>query len=500
MGDRLRRLFEGLVPEGGILEQTVKSGVWNAGLNVAGRGLEIVALIVLAALLGPADFGLMGIALLTFSGLNRFSELGLETAVIQQKERDVDHYLNTMLSLQAGRGLLLAAVMFFVAPVIGSVFSEPRAVDVIRVLALMPLLVGIRNPAVVYFKKNLQFHKEFVYQLSGSMLRFVVSIVWAVVSPSVWALVFGLVASEFARTVLSYLLHEFRPWPELNRERAMEFIGFGKWITGSSILYFLYSEGDDALVGYLLSATALGFYQTAYRLSNAPATEISQVISGVVFPAFSSLQEDMEALRSAYFRTLQLTMFISVPVAFGIAAVAPVFVPTFLGEKWLPAVTVIQILAAYGMMRSLGKTMSPIWNALGRPDYVTKLSAIRVVVLAIVIVPMTLEFGIEGAALAVTGVYIFPMLPLDTYVIMNSIKGSYTRFARELAYPVFAGAVMFAAVVWVDLQNVVQSGVLEFCLLVLVGTVVYLGVVLLLAAQFGWGITGNLRSIRQVMG
>jgi PST family polysaccharide transporter/lipopolysaccharide exporter len=177
-----------------------------------------------------------------------------------------------------------------------------------------------------------------------------------------------------------------------------------------------------------------------------------------------------------------------------------VFVPTFLGEKWLPAVTVIQILAAYGMMRSLGKTMSPIWNALGRPDYVTKLSAIRVVVLAIVIVPMTLEFGIEGAALAVTGVYIFPMLPLDTYVIMNSIKGSYTRFARELAYPVFAGAVMFAAVVWVDLQNVVQSGVLEFCLLVLVGTVVYLGVVLLLAAQFGWGITGNLRSIRQVMG
>lgn len=499
MIDRLKRLFARSLPTGGILEQTVKSGMWNAGMNVTGRALEIVALIFLAALLGPADFGLMGIALLTLSALSKFSEIGLDTAIIQQKDRNIDRYLNTALSLQAARGFLLAAVMFTLAPVIGSVFSEPRAVDVVRVLAITPIFTGLRNPGIIYFKKNLDFHKEFVYQLSGSSVQFAVSIVWALLAPSVWALVFGLVASNGIRLVLSYVLHDYRPFPAFNPEYVRELLGFGKWVTGSSILFFLYSEGDDALVGYLLSATALGFYQTAYRLSNAPATEISQVISGVVFPAFSSLQEDMAKLREAYFRTLQLTMFISTPVAFGIAAVAPVFVPTFLGEQWLPAVPLIQILAAYGLMRSLGKTMSPIWNALGRPDYVTKLSAIRVVVLAIVIVPLTLEFGVVGAALAVTGVYIFPMLPLDTYVIMSSIEGSYTRFIRELAYPMFAAVVMFLAVLWVDTQNVFQTGALEFALLVVVGGLVYVAVVLLLATQFGWGITRNLRSITKAV-
>lgn len=481
------------------MEQTAKSGVWNGAMNAFGRGLDIVALIALAALLGPTDFGLMGIALLTLSALNKFSNLGLNSAIIQRAEKDVDRYLNTTLALQAGRGFLLASIMFLLAPVIASVFNEPRATDIVRVLALSPILAGVQNPGIVYFQKNLDFHKEFVYQLSGSTLRFVVSIVWALVSPTVWALVFGLVASEFMKTLLSYVLHEYRPWPEFNREYAGELIDFGKWITASSILYFLYSEGDDAIVGWLLSATALGFYQTAYRLSNAPATEIGQVIASVMFPAFSNLQDDKAALREAYYKTLQITMFISVPLAFGIAAVAPVFVPTFLGEAWVPAVTAIQILAAYGLMRSFGKTMGPLWNAMGRPDLVTKLSALRVLCVGILIIPATTEFGIEGAALVVTGVFIFPMLPLDTVIIVRTIEGSYSRLARELLYPVGAGAVMFLTVVAVDRQEIFQTGVLELILMILIGAVVYFAVVLVLATSFDWEIKRNLRLITEAV-
>ena len=495
MRDKLKALLDRLLPTGSVLEQTVMSGAWMGAMNVAARALQLLMVVILANLLDPADFGLLGIALLVLSGLNKFSKLGLNAAVIQNKEENVDEYMDTMWLLQLARGAILASVMITLAPLIASVFNEPQATNIVRALALSPVLVAIRNPAVVYFQKNMNFHMEFLYQISGSLTRFVVSICWAIVSPTVWALVGGLLASRFIRLVFSYLAHDFRPWPRLNRGHARELIDYGKWITGNSILFFLYSEGDDAVVGWLLSSTALGFYQTAYRLSNAPATEVTQVISSVMFPAFSTLQEDIAAMREAYYRVLQISMLIACPAAFGIAAVAKVFILTFMGEEWAPMVTVMQILAAYGLMRALGKTMGPLWKAIGRPDYVTKLSALRVALIAILIVPATTAYGIEGTALLIVGVYIFPILPIDTYLILRSIEGSYRRFASEIAYPLAASAAMFGAVVYVDRWAPFGPSVVEFALLVTVGAAVYVAMVGLFAFGSGWNVEENLRSI-----
>ncbi len=464
-------------------------------MNFVGRGLQLVMVVILANLLDPSDFGLLGIALLVLSGLNKFSKLGLDAAVIQDKENDIDHYINTMWLMQLSRGALIAGIMIAIAPLVGSVFNEPRAVLVVQVLALSPLLEAARNPAVVYFQKNMNFHMEFLYQMSGSITRFVVSLAWAIVSPTVWALVAGLLSARFLRIVFSYLAHDYRPWPEFNIEYAKELINFGKWITANSILYFLYSEGDDAVVGWLLTSTALGFYQTAYRLSNAPATEITQVIANVMFPAFSTLQEDIAAMREAYYRMLQMTMFIACPMAFGIAAVAEVFILTFIGEEWIAMVVVMQLLAGYGLMRALGKTMGPLWKAIGRPDYVTKLSALRVAILAVLVIPMTNRFGIEGTAFLVSAVYLFPMLPIDTYLIIRSIEGSYRRFAEEIVYPLVASIGMFVAVGRVDQLFPGGAGILEFVTLVGVGAVVYTALVGVFAFKFEWNIEENLRSI-----
>ena len=495
MKEKLKALLARSLPTGSVLEQTVKSGAWLGAMNVASRALQIVMVIILANLLSPKDFGLLGIGLLVLSGLENFSDLGLNSAVIQQKEENVDRYLDTMWTLQLARGAVLATVIVLIAPIVASVFNEPRATDIVRLIALSPIFVALRNPGIVYFKKDLDFHLEFLYQMSGSVTRFAVSLAWALLSPTVWALVAGLVASEFVKTVFSYAGHGYRPWLSLDRERAGELINYGKWITGNSILYFLNSEGDDAIVGWLLSATALGFYQTAFRLSNAPATEVTQVISNVMFPAFSTLQDDLWALRDAYYRMLQVTMFVSFPMAFGIAAVADVFVLTFLGQEWAQMITVMKILAGYALLRSIGKTMSPLWKAIGRPDYITKVSLLRVVIAAILIIPATNAYGINGAGLVILGTYLFPTFPIDIYLAVTSIEGSYTRFARELAYPLIGSGAMYALVATVDQRNPLAPGVVEFTLLVAVGAVTYVAAVGLLATQFRWGIKKNIRSL-----
>jgi PST family polysaccharide transporter/lipopolysaccharide exporter len=493
--DAMVRLLGWLSPSGSVAEQTIKSGIWMALMNFLDRGLQLISIVILANLLAPADFGLMGIALLALSGLKAFSKLGLNDALIQDEEANVDEYLNTAWALQVGRALVITVVLIGAAPYIAGFFGEPRATDVLRVVAASPLLLGLRNPGIVYFQKNLDFHLEFLYRTSGSVAQFCVAVGYALVVPSVWALVFGFVTADVVRLVVSYAAHDYRPRPSFHLDRARDLISYGKWITGTSVLYFLYSQGDDAVVGWLVGASALAFYQNAYRLSNAPATELSQVINEVMFPAYSAIQDDPAAIRDAYFRTLQITGFIAFPAAFGIAAVAPVFVDAFMGDEWLPMVRAMQLLAIYGLLRSVGKTMGPVWKTLDRPDYVTKLSALRVTLIALTVVPMTHRFGIEGTALVVVGIYVFPMLPLDTYVLVNSIQASYARFARELAYPLVASTLMFLAVVLVRQQVALSPGVLEFVVLVFTGVVGYAVATGALVAGSDWGIENNLKSL-----
>jgi PST family polysaccharide transporter/lipopolysaccharide exporter len=469
-------------------------------MNVVDRGLQMLMLVFLASLLDPKDFGLMGIALLSFSALHKFSNLGIQAALVQQEEENVDHYLDTAWVLQVLRFTVIAGILYLAAPLLADVFNEPRATPVLRVFAAVPLLRGLKNPGVVYFRKDLEYHRQFGYRVSGSVAQFAVAVTWAVLSPTVWALIAALVASDLVRTVVSYLMHDYRPWPAFDLARAKEIVGYGKWITGSSILTFLSTEGDDFVVGAFVSATALGFYQLAYRLSNAPATEISEVIAGVMFPTFSKLQNDMDALRSAFLRVLQVTTFVSVPAAVGIALVTPSFVAAFLGEQWLPMVTTMQILAIYGLLRALGKTFSPAWKAIGRPDYVTKLSVVRVALLAVLIVPVTQRWGIEGTAALVVAISIVPMLPLDVYVLVDSIGITYREFVAELVYPVVASVVMGAAVVGVQ-RSLQVSPVVTFFVLVVTGIVVYAATVALLVTTVDWGIERNIKNlVRSVKG
>jgi PST family polysaccharide transporter/lipopolysaccharide exporter len=502
MKDKIRsmlsRLFGRLAPSGGTAEQTVKSGIWLGLMNFLNRGLQIVMIIVLANLLAPADFGLMGIALLALSALKKFSNLGLSTALIQDKDENVDGYLNTAWVLQLARGIVIVSILVVAAPLIASVFGEPRVTDVLRVIAISPLLLAVRNPAVVYFQKNLDFHKEFLYNTSGSIAQFCVALGYALVFPTVWALVFGFIVADVVRLLVSYLAHPFRPWPEFDLELAKDLIGYGKWITGNSILVFLITEGDDIIVGWLLGATQLAFYQNAYRLSNAPATEITQVIAGVMFPAYSTLQEDLAAVRRGYFRTLQITTFVTFPAALGIAAVAPVFVSTFMGAEWMPMVATLQLLTVYGLLRSVGKTTGPVFQALGRPDIVTKLAFVRLVLIAIFIIPAVRQFGIEGAAMVIVGVALFPMLLLDIYALSRLLEASYRQFFRDIMYPLLASGVMFAAVVSVR-QQVVLSGVPKFLLLLVTGVLTYVVAIGVIELRFGWGIRRNLKSLLSIV-
>lgn len=338
---------------------------------------------------------------MTMATLDTFSQTGFHAALIQKKE-NIDSYLNAAWTVLILRGVLLFTILFFLAPYAAFFFKATQAKTIIQVIGFSVLLQAFTNIGVIYFRKELQFNKQFLYQLSGTLADFIVAISAVLILRSVWALVFGLLAGNVARFIASYLIHPYRPHFSVDLGKAKELFGFGKWVLGSSILIFLITQGDDIFVGKLLGATMLGFYQMAYIISNMPATEITHVISQVTFPAYSKLQDNLPKLRDAYLKTLQLTAFLSFPIAGLLFVLAPDFTKIFLGEKWLPMVPAMQVLCVFGVLRSINATTGSIFQAVGRPAILTKVSFIQLIFLAVIIYPLANTGKLVGVAWAVT--------------------------------------------------------------------------------------------------
>ena len=468
-------------------------------LNISRRVLELVALLVLARLLTPDDFGLLGIALLTLTGLDRFSQLGFTSALIQRSEDNVDRYLNTAWTLQIARGLLLGGLTVALAGPAARFFAEPAVEPILMVIAVIPLLDGLENPGVVYFQKDLQFHKQFVHLVTTSLVYVVVTIGLALAFENVWALVVGQVAAAFSQFGVSYVVHDYRPRPAFDRQAAADLINFGKWVTASGMIYFLADEGDDFVVGWLLSAASLGFYRLAYRLALTPVSEVTGVLSAVMFPAYSKLQGDLRAVREAFFRTMQLTTALTFPIAVGIIVVAPLFVESVLGTQWTPMVGALQVLSLFGLFVSLTASFSPVWYALGRPDLGAKIGAVRVVIMAVLIYPATIQYGFTGTGATVLVAYLVGAMPLDLYFATQLFEMRLRTFLSELVFPVAAAGGMGVVVLAARETLTIESTLLELVVLVALGVLIYAVLVVILVRGLGWNLERNVRSVAKAL-
>ncbi|MHA1334053.1 MAG: oligosaccharide flippase family protein, partial [Candidatus Odinarchaeia archaeon] len=266
-----------------ISKKAAVSGVWAFTVRILSRAAYFIQLLVLAALLSPDDFGLMGIALLSISALETLTLTGFNEAIIQRKEYDEDH-LNSAWAISIIRGIILSVTLIALSPLIAGFFGDPAISSILIVVSSIFLFTGLNNVGVIFFRKELEFKQQFLFQSSGIIADVICSIVAAFILRNVWALIIGLLAKNIVMLLVSYKIHPYRPKLKLNLSKAKELFSFGKWFLISTVIVFLLTQGDDILVGKLLGIAALGLYQMAYNLSNIPATEITHVVSEVTFP------------------------------------------------------------------------------------------------------------------------------------------------------------------------------------------------------------------------
>ena len=494
MGSSLQKqtIDSNLYPSESLSKKAVRGGIWVFALRITNRGLGFIRTIILARLLAPEDFGLLGIAMLAVSTVDAFSQTGFQTALIQ-KNKNVERYLDVAWTALSIRGIILFLILFLSAPLVANFFNSPQAKLVIMIIAVNMLLSGFGNIGIMFFQKELEFNKQFAYELSATLIDLAVSISLAFILRNVWALVWGGIAKNIARFLLSYVLHPYRPRIRLDKEKFRDLFGFGIWVSGSIIVIFLVTQGDDIFVGRMLGVAALGFYQMAYLISNLPVTEITDVISRVTFPVYSKLQDDSVKLKEAYINVLQLTAYISIPIAAGLFALGPEFTQIFLGKKWLPIIPAIQILALAGMIGSISATTRPVFHGVGKPKIDTIWQVVRLFILVIGIYPLGMRWGISGIALAVFISTFISAFGFNFGAI--KITGCQLQtFFKMTILPLINAAIMVFIIMMLK-NSFSHIAFWQFLLLIGIGLTSYLFMTYVLEKLVGYGIKQILKDI-----
>jgi O-antigen/teichoic acid export membrane protein len=383
-----------------FLKKAVKGAGWVGGLRMTSRVLSLLKTAVLARLLDPAQFGVFGVITLTIALFEILMETGVNTVLIQEEE-DIDSFINTAWLISIIRGMIIALAITLFAYPVSRFFASPQVLRLLLWSSLVPLIRGFINPAMVKFQKNLEFQKEFYFRFSILTFESLMAIAGAILTHSVASLVLALVFSAGFEVILSFLFCQPRPQLSWDNKKAGKIVSMGKWVTLNGIFSYLVAQGDDAVVGRLLGMENLGLYQLAYKISNLPFTEVTDVVSRVVFPVYSKISQDKARVERAFRKSLLGITFLVIPGVIIIFLFPETVIRIVLGEKWLGAAQALRILAFFGLTRAIGGSVQPVLYAFKKQSLAAKISLVKLLFMAALIIPLTLKLGIAGTAMAV---------------------------------------------------------------------------------------------------
>lgn len=380
----------------------------------------MVRSVVLARLLDPAGFGVFGIAIMVLALLELMTETGINIFFLQNRDK-IDKYLNTAWVISIIRGFSISILVLLITYPVTNFFGAPQAQPLLLLMAIIPIIRGFLNPSTIKFQRNLEFHREFVYRGTITIMETaaMIGFTWWLNNPI--GLVLGLMTAGLTEVAMSYLL--IKPWPKFKLvfSQARDIISSGKWVTGFIVLDYMFTQSDNIVVGKLLGTAPLGIYRMSYTLSTLPVTEISDVFYKVAFPTFSKMITEKKNLGHAI-RTIVLTICILTTLAgLGIWYFAG-YITFFLGAKWVAAIPVIKVLAFLGIIRSLSFSFNSVFMAFGKQKYVTMILFVSVLGLLFTIVPLVSRFGLIGAGYsAIIGAAL--SLPVAVILFARTLNG-----------------------------------------------------------------------------
>ncbi len=464
-------------------QQVVRGGFLIFFERFVIKTLYFIRTVILARFLFPDDFGLFGMAVLAMNVTEVFFQHGFASALLQKKE-NAKQYLDTAWTVTLVRNVFLASLLFFVgAPLAGQFFQNDSVVIFAQALAIVFVISGLENLGVILLQKEMRFNRKMIYDLSGVLTEVVTVIIAAFFLRSPWALVIAMIANRSAYAIVSYFIYPYRPRFRFDWEKAKELFRFGKWIGISGIVLFLVSQGDYLVVGKLLNASSLGFYQLAFALGTLPAVELARSLGNILFPLYAKIQNDRQLLNTSFIKVSRLVFALIIPASFGLAVLAKEAVGFIYGERWLPMVPVLYVILALALLKALDFMISPLFMGIGKPKVTTIVLAVQSVIMFSLIISLTQKYGMvgtAGAVLASSFVAEFILL----LKLRKEIDLKFRALIKIVALP-FLGSLAMAAALHFSKRVVFPATLPIFVAYIAVGVIIYFAALFLLDQILG---------------
>ena len=423
--------------------RSIARGVgWMLLFKLIERSLGIVNTLVLVRLLSPADFGVVAMAQSVIAMVQLLAAFGFDVALIHNQSATDEHY-NTAWTLNVALGVTISLIVVGLAGPISAFYGKAELFWVICALALTSLLYGLENIGVVAFRKELRFRREFAFQVSRKLIAIAVTLPLAYLLRSYWALVVGTLTSALAGTVISYLVHPFRP--RFTLAKARNLLGFSRWLLLGNVVSFVRERSSDFFLGRFAGPAALGTYNVSYEISNLPTTELSAPINRALMPGLAAMAGDAPAMRATYLQAFGLLALLATPAGIAIFALADLLVPVLLGSKWLGAVPLIQVLAVIGVVQAMHSSCAAALVANGHPKSVSVSNGLYAVVLLVGLALFVPSRGAIGAAVAAATAALVAT-PVFLLYLRRHVGVPLREIARRLWRPACGAAVMFLVV------------------------------------------------------
>lgn len=366
------------MPPKSLTEKTTKGVVWNSFDRIANYGIGFIVGIVLARLLSPEEYGLIGIIGIFTSIFNVILDSGLSTSLIRKdKVTDIDYctvfHTNLVLSL------FLTAVLFFGAPLIASFFKRPELVSYIHVMSFIFIINALSITQQVRLTKKIDFKTLTKISIIAHTLSGIIGIVMALCHLGVWALVFQQLTSRLFNSVLLWVYNKWIPRLVFSWESFTSLFSFSWKLLVAQIIASVWGQLYHAVIGRVYSPEVLGQYTRANQYTHLPASIIGDVVLKVSLPVMSEIQNEDERLLRAFRRIIKLTMFVSSVILVGIAASADSLIYVLIGEKWMACVPMMQILCASFVIYPMQQININMLTVLGRSDILLLLQVIKCV-------------------------------------------------------------------------------------------------------------------------
>ncbi|MFT5214589.1 MAG: teichuronic acid exporter [Patiriisocius sp.] len=425
-----------------LKQKTISGLLWSFIDNFSKLGLTFVIGIILARLLDPREFGLIGMITIFIALSQSLVDSGFTQALIRKKDCTQADY-STVFYFNLFIGIILYTVLFFSAGAISRFFDEPQLLLIVQVVGLSIIVNAFTIVQRARLTKAINFKLQTKISIIASLSSGVIGIMMAYSGYGVWSLVFKTLLGFTITSFLLWIWNKWKPSFEFSRNSFKEMFSFGYKLLISGLIDTAYQNIYLLVIGKYFSAAELGFYTRADQFSNLPSKNITSVIQRVSYPVLAEIQHDIPRLKTAYQKIIKSTMLITFVSMIILAAVAKPLVLTLVGEKWLPSVIYLQLLSFGGMLYPLHAVNLNMLNVQGRSDLFLRLEIIKKI-LAIPVIVVGVLLGIKAM---IVGMIIISMIAffLNSYYSGQHIGYSSMQQLKDIL-PSFILAIFIGSI------------------------------------------------------